>query len=111
MAELLFVLHTVLMIIIVIGWLFPEPYYYLYVAILAATFGTQLIFRYCLLTEWEFYFRRLLDPSIGPSPYFLTYYSRKTFPSWVTDRLVDRLSLVFLSVSLAFAALHLAGVL
>lgn len=58
---------------------------------------------------WEFYFRRVLDPSIGPSPYYLTYYSHKAFPGWVTDDFVDRISLIFMAVSIAFAALRLAG--
>lgn len=109
MAELMFISHTLLMIVLLAGWLFPEPYYYIYLAILTLTFLTQLLFRYCLLTAWEFYFRRIHDPEIGPTPYFLTYYSHKTFPGWVTDGFVDRISLVFLGVSIAFAALHLAG--
>ncbi len=109
MAELMFISHTVLMIILLVGWLFPEPYYYIYLAVLGLTFLTQMVFRYCILTEWEFYFRRMLDPELGPSPYYLTYYSHKMFPGLVSDTFVDRVSLVFLGVSLAFAALHLSG--
>ncbi len=108
-AEALFVLHSGLMVVLLVGWLFPEPYYYIYLSILSATFLTQLFFRYCLLTAWEFYFRRVLQPDLGPTPYFLTYYSHKMFPGWVTDSFVDRISLVFLGVSIAFAALHLSG--
>ena len=109
LAELIFLIHTALVLILVLGWLLSPPYYYVYLAVLFVTFVTQLIWRYCLLTTWEFYFRRLYDPSIGPTPYYLTYYSHKMFPGLVSETLVDRLSLVFLSASLVLAGLHVSG--
>ncbi|MDE2071243.1 MAG: hypothetical protein KGI70_00715 [Patescibacteria group bacterium] len=111
MAEVVFVIHAGQMALVLFGWLLPFPYYYLYLADLSLTFLNQLIWRSCFLTAWEFYFRHIADPSIKNDRYFLTYYSDKYFPSFVTDGLVDRASLVFLSVSLAFAAFRLAGIL
>ena len=107
LAEIIFSAHTVLMIILLFGWLLPVPYYYVYLTVLALTLVTQLLFRYCLLTAWEFYFRRTLDPSVGESPYYLTYYSHKMFHGAVTDTFVDRISLVFMGVSVAFAVVRL----
>lgn len=111
LAEIIFAVHTALVVLLVAGWLLPVPYYYVYVAALTITFATQLVWRYCLLTAWEFYFRRILDPSINGTPYYLVYYSYKLFSKRVNEKLVDRLSLVFLSVSLAFAGLHMWGIL
>jgi hypothetical protein len=109
LAELIFVFHTLLMAFLLLGWLLQPPYYYVYVGALWATFVTQLALRYCVLTTWEFHFRRLLDPSIGESPYYLTYYSHKAFPGLVTDRFVDGISYIFLLVSILASVLRLAG--
>jgi len=110
-AELIFLIHTIWIAYLLVGWLTPPPYYYLYLALLVVTFATQFIWRYCLLTVWEFYFRKMLDPRIDGTEYYLTYYTHKFFPKLVTDEFVDRASLIFLALSIAFAALRLAGVL
>ena len=108
-ADFIFVFHTAWIIFLLAGWLTNPPYYYIYLAMLAVTFLTQLFWRYCILTVWEFYFRKMLDPTLNDTPYYLTYYSHKMFPKLVTDDFVDRVSLIFLALSIAFAALHLAG--
>jgi hypothetical protein len=109
LAEAIFILHTALMAVLLVGWLLPEPYYYIYLAVLSVTFLTQIIWRYCILTAWEFYFRKMLDPTINDTPYYLTFYTHKMFPKLVTDAFVDRISLIFMALSIAFAALHLSG--
>jgi hypothetical protein len=58
---------------------------------------------------WEFYFRKMLDPTLDGTEYYLTFYTHKFFPKLVTNQFVDRVSLVFLALSIAFAALHLSG--
>lgn len=97
------------MMVILLGWLLPEPYYYVYLAVTGVTFITQIIFRYCLLTPLEFYFRRKAGQKVEGNPYYLTYYSYKMFPGWVTDAFVDRISLVFMALSILVAALRLSG--
>jgi Protein of Unknown function (DUF2784) len=109
LAELIFVFHSLLMLFLLTGWLLQPPYYYLYVAALWATFITQVALRYCVLTIWEFHFRRVLDPSIGESPYYLTYYTHKAFPGLVSDRFVNWISYVFLLVSILVSLLRLWG--
>lgn len=108
-AEAIFVFHAGQICLVLVGWLLPDPYYYIYLADLSLAFLTQLYFRSCFLTTWEFYFRRMLQPELGPAPYYLTYYMHRYFPKLVTDEFVDRVSLIFMAVSLAFAALHLAN--
>lgn len=110
-AEATFVFHTGWIIILLIGWLFPQPYYDIYVAMLTVTLVTQFFFRKCVLTPLEFYFRRMYDPAVGSPPNYLTYYSHTFFPDWVTDEFVDRVSLIFLSVSILIAAHTLVGYL
>lgn len=107
-AEIIFAAHAAQIIVALIGWTFPTPYYYLYVADISIALVWQYLFHDCFLTTWEFYLRRLLDPSI-PSHDYLTYYAHKYFVDWVTDEFVDRISLIFLSISLLVAALRLAG--
>lgn len=111
-AEIIFVLHTALVVLLLLGWLLQAPFYYVYVAALSLTFLSQFIWRYCVFTTWEFYFRRIADPSIEKTPYYLSYYAYKLFPgaaAAVSDAFIDRISLIFLSVSILAAALWLAG--
>lgn len=108
-AEFISIVHMGQILVALFGWLFPDPYYFIYLAIISLALISQFVFHDCFLTKWEFYFRKKINPSIGKTPYYLTYYTHKFFPGAVSDDFIDRISLIFLSVSILAAALRLSG--
>ena len=56
-ANLIFTVHLVLVLIVSVGWLIPG-FYYLFLGALVATFLSELFLGYCPLTFFEFGLRR-----------------------------------------------------
>ena len=74
LAELIVVLHGLLVVLIVCGWLVPELYYW-YGAGLIGTASSWLLVQRCVLVDLEYYFRGKTGKYIRPlQSSFLAYW-------------------------------------
>lgn len=73
MADLLFLVHVFLGLVLVWLWQF-KSFYLLYLVILIATLASNLFFKDCFLAQWEFYFRKKLRPELTYTTFFDFYF-------------------------------------
>ena len=78
LANLIFLLHTVIVSIIVIGWYYPA-FQTLNLFVTMLTLFIEISFGYCPLTKWEFSVRKKLEPNLNYDAGFITYYAYKIF--------------------------------
>jgi hypothetical protein len=96
LAELIFCLHIVAVVVIHLGWLFPE-YRLAYLIFLVLVLAQHFILGYCVFTPWEFYFRREIDPNFSkPKTSFTATYMKRFFGVVITERSVNIYSASFL---------------
>lgn len=104
LANVLFLIHCVLVIILLFGWL-VEALYYVYIASLFSTLLSHIIFGYCLLTKWEFTLRRRLHPGLYYDSTFIGYYCHRYIQRETSTKFLKYASRVFLWSSIAAHAL------
>jgi len=97
-ANLILAVHLILVLIILFGWHFPKIKY-VYLATLIVTLLSELLFGYCLLTKWEFDFRKKSEPTLDYDYAFLSYYAHKVGIK-ISYRLIKYAALLFLVISL-----------
>lgn len=96
LAELMFYLHIISLVIIHLGWLFPG-YRQAYLIFLVLVLAHHIIFGYCILTLWEFYFRRKINPNISKlKSSFTATYAKRFFGIVLTEKSVNICSAGFL---------------
>lgn len=78
LANTIFLLHCLLGIFILTGWLFPR-FKILYLAILILWLSSWIFLGYCPPTKWEFLLRKKYDESIDPNAEAIKYYMYKFF--------------------------------
>lgn len=78
LANILFIIHFLLGVFILLGWLFPNIKI-LYLVILLLWISSWIFLGYCPITKWEFLLRRKYDKSIDPNAEAIKYYVYK-FP-------------------------------
>jgi hypothetical protein len=84
LADLIFAIHGVLFFFILFGFLFPV-WWSLYMSGLVLVLISDLIFGYCILSKWEFYFRRQVNPEVNYEFDWTSYYLHK-----LTERYIDK---------------------
>ena len=99
-ANLIFVFHFFLVLLVLFGWLVPSLWY-LYMATLVATLISDLVFGYCILSKWEFSLRRLVNPKLNYDFTWTTYYTHKFTNQKVSHRFFKQTAVVFLILSIA----------
>lgn len=62
-AEIIFIIHFVLVCLVAFGWLIPG-FFYTHLALLILTLLSEMSLGYCILTRLEFGIRRKLDPTL-----------------------------------------------
>ncbi|OGN02716.1 MAG: hypothetical protein A2655_03330 [Candidatus Yanofskybacteria bacterium RIFCSPHIGHO2_01_FULL_43_42] len=96
LSKLIFYLHFFALLVIHLGWLFPS-YRLGYIIFLGLILVQHLILGYCILTPWEFYFRRKLNKNFNRSgANFTAINLKRFFGIVVTNRCVDISSTSFL---------------
>ena len=75
-ADFVFLVHLILVCIVAVGWLVPGLFY-VHLAILLATFLSEIFLGYCPLTTLEFGIRKKLDPSLLFDKSCMVHYLRK----------------------------------
>ena len=78
LADLIFVIHLGLVLIVSLGWLIPSLYY-VFLILLALTFLAEIFLGYCPLTPLEFNLRRKLDPTAVYDSSCIAHYTRVPF--------------------------------
>ncbi len=62
LANIIFLFHLSLVLVICLGWLFPSLFY-IFILFLIATALSEITLGYCFLTKWEFDLRRKIYPT------------------------------------------------
>lgn len=98
LADLILLIHLLLVFVILFGWHYPQIKY-LYLVSLTVTLLSELFFGYCILTKWEFKIRKRIEPALNYDYSFISYYGHKVGIA-VNSRIIKYLALVFLIGSL-----------
>ncbi|MBP6884720.1 MAG: DUF2784 family protein [Candidatus Pacebacteria bacterium] len=98
-ADILFVFHAVLFVLILAGFLFPALWYP-YMAVLVLALASDILFGYCLLSKWEFELRRKWNPNIDYNYTFASFYTYRLTNNKMSDVFYRRAALVFLAFSI-----------
>ena len=77
-ANIIFLFHTALVLIVCLGWLFPS-FFYIFIVFLVATALSEIFLGYCFLTKWEFYLRRKMYPEKVFDSSCIFHYGRVVF--------------------------------
>ncbi|MFM7088703.1 MAG: DUF2784 family protein [Candidatus Paceibacterota bacterium] len=99
LANILFVSHLILGIVILTGWLFPQ-FKYFYIGLLFFWMGSWLILGYCPPTKWEFLLRKKYNENINPNSEFIQYYMFKFFNKNISSNKIMTGGIVIFSVLL-----------
>jgi hypothetical protein len=99
LANIYFVLHSVVVFIVIFGWFF-EGLHTIYVLTLFLTLFSELYFGYCILTKLEFESRRKISPKLSYDFSFMSYYVYKLFKFSINQDLLRNLAFSFLIISL-----------
>ena len=78
LADIIFIVHLILVLIVSVGWLIPGMYY-VFLTLLALTFLADVFLGYCPLTPLEFNLRRKLDPTAVYDSSCIAHYTRAPF--------------------------------
>ena len=97
-ADIILLVHLVLVFIVLFGWYFPHIKY-LYLVFLVVTLLSELFFGYCILTKWEFDIRKKTEPTLDYDYSFLSYYAHKVGIK-VNTRIIKYVAFIFLVGSL-----------
>jgi len=98
-ANILFVLHALVVLIAVFGWLVASLWY-VYMGILVLTLLSDVFFGYCILSKWEFDFRKKINPKTQYDYAWSTYYTYKLTNHRISNRTINRIALTFVVLSL-----------
>ncbi len=92
-ANMLFMLHCFVGVIILVGWLFPQ-FKILYLALLAVWIFSWVCLGYCPLTKWEFFLRRKYDKNLDPNAEAIKYYMFKFFKKDIPSKRIFTCGLI-----------------
>jgi len=86
-ANSIFVLHCVLAIFILTGWLFPSiKIYYLFTLLL--WISSWIFLGYCPPTKWELLLRKKYDSTIDPHTEIIQFYMKKIFKKNISSKTI-----------------------
>lgn len=74
-ANLVFLVHLGLVLLVVLGWLVPSLFYF-FLGAVVATITSEILLRYCVLSKLEFWIRKKIDPHKVYDKSCIVHYSR-----------------------------------
>ena len=98
-ADILFIVHGLLFALVLFGYFFPA-FWYAYMTALILAFLSDIIFGYCLLSEWEFNLRKNYNPTIDYNYSFASFYTYKITNQRMSDSFYRWASVIFLGLSI-----------
>jgi len=100
LADVLFVVHVVFLVLVIVGFLFPKLWY-AYMTALVLTFVSDILFSHCLMSKWEFDLRKKYDPSVDYNYTFASYYTYKLTNHKMSDKFYRMAAIVFLGLAIS----------
>ena len=94
-ANLIFIIHSLTILIIIFGWKLPEMWW-LYMAKLIITLISELFLGYCFLSKFEFDLRKKINPNLNYDYSFSSYYTYKFTNKKISDRFISISGYIFL---------------
>jgi len=76
LADSIFFFHILVVVILLVGWVFPS-FHTIYFVTLYTTLISEIILGYCILTRWEFNYRKKIDANLSYDYSFFVYYGHK----------------------------------
>ncbi len=99
-ADTIFLLHLILVVLVVFGWM-VSSLWWTYMGALVATLMSDVIFGYCILSKWEFDLRKRLNPETNYDYAWATFYTYKITNKRISDRFYKRTAIVALLLCIA----------
>ena len=99
LADLIFIVHSVIVLIVSFGGLFPKIWI-VYFFTLILTLLSELYFGYCIVSKWEFDLRKKINPKIDYNYNWATFYTYKFTQNRISELFYRRATVVFLVLSL-----------
>ena len=101
-ADIIFIFHILVLLTILFGWwVFPQSLLWVSQATVLLTIVFGLLNRgVCILTQYEWRFRRKYSQEEFKDTVFLPFYIRKYFKKNPSERFFNRLTLAFLFLAL-----------
>ena len=97
-ANLLAIIHTILVFVILFGWFIPDLFF-IQGLLLYATFLSWVFFGKCVLTVWEY---KLRDTNINYEYSYIQYYARNLLRKPPSLKFIKIAGLTYLSLALIF---------
>jgi hypothetical protein len=101
-ADFIWFIHLMIVIIVVFGGFFPKIFY-VYVGILIVTLLSEIIWKYCILSKWEFDLRKKINPKINYEYEYASYYTYKLTHGKLSKYFLGQIGIYFVSISLVLA--------
>lgn len=99
-ADLIFLFHAALVLVVLFGWLVPALWP-AYMVLLVLTLVSDMVFGYCIVSKWEFNLRKKYNPDIEYRFAWATYYTHKLTRDRISETFYLRAATVFLVGSLS----------
>jgi len=105
LADLVFVFHCFIGILVLFGWLFPH-YRAVYLTLLLVWLLCWVFLKHCPVTRWEFLLRKIYDKKIDPNEEIIKYYIHKVFKKVVSLKTIFTIGMIVfvILVLLSFTA-------
>lgn len=99
LANAIFLIHLIFVLIIIFGWLVPELWP-VYITLLVGSLISELVLNYCVLSKWEFDLRKKIDPTTNYDYSFSTYYTYRLTQKYISNEFIQIMGTVFLIASI-----------
>ncbi|MCA9352775.1 DUF2784 family protein [Patescibacteria group bacterium] len=97
--DIILLLHIFIFAVVVFGGFFPQ-YQNLYLAMIVLTILSDLVFGYCVVSKWEYYFRKKVDPRLNYDFTWTVHYLHKITNKNISPVFYKYVSAIFLILSL-----------
>lgn len=99
LADCVFVLHLVIVLVALFGWVSPRLWN-IYMVLLLATLISDIVLGYCILSKLEFDLRKKIDPDSRYDFTWTTYYTHKITNKRISNTFFKRTAITYLILCL-----------
>ncbi len=98
-ADAIWLIHFLVVVLVLFGWLVPSLWYP-YMIVLIGTLISEIIWRYCILSKWEFNLRKKFNSKIDYDFTYASYYTYRLTRGRLSPRFLGQAGIVFTSTSI-----------
>lgn len=107
-ADIILAIHILVVVVILFGWLFPKSYFWIYQVTVVLTFVLGLVYRgTCILTKYEWNFRRKYHVGDFNDKLFIPYYLRKYLRININEKVWNIFTISLIIISFFYVMLTL----